>query len=290
MRLSLPRARPCRRGFTLLELLVVIAIIAVLIGLLLPAVQKARAAANRLKCQNNLKQLGLALHTYVGVHGMFPPGYCAPPLGVGWGWEAFLLPELEQQSLYRQLGLPKSSFGKGANPAPPTPLTQTALSVFVCPSDTGPAVNPLRYNHAKSNYRGICGPVLPLLFVANRDYGGVLYENSHVRPTAITDGSSNTLAIGECSLDLSTGKSAAIWAGMCSSAGGIFTVSDVFWSVGPGYEINGRGPQSFSSKHGGGASFAFCDGSVHFISQSVNTPTMQVLCGRSDGLVAAGDF
>src|SRR5262245_59033326 len=102
-----------RRGFTLIELLVVIAIIGVLIGLLLPAVQKVREAANRIKGENNLKQIWLACTSYHDSHGSFPPGYLATgsymdgatDTAAGWGWAAFLLPYLEQDNLYRQIDL-----------------------------------------------------------------------------------------------------------------------------------------------------------------------------------------
>src|ERR1700719_5260354 len=134
------RRSSIRRGFTLIELLVVIAIIAVLIGLLLPAVQKFRESANRMSCTNNLKQIGLALHSYHDSRGFFPPGYVdgntdpnSTPdndVGPGWGWASFLLPFLEQDNVYNQINF-KVGVGTGSNIA----VSQWPLKVFQCPSD-----------------------------------------------------------------------------------------------------------------------------------------------------------
>ncbi len=127
------RRLPCRHGFTLIELLVVIAIIAVLIGLLLPAVQKVRGAAARVKCQNNLHQICLGLHAFAGVRGLFPSAYEAPNFDPGWGWQSALLPYVEQDNLYRALGVANQPFGNAASPpAMPTALQQTPLKVYRC--------------------------------------------------------------------------------------------------------------------------------------------------------------
>jgi prepilin-type N-terminal cleavage/methylation domain-containing protein len=138
MRLShLPRPI---RGFTLIELLVVIAIIAVLIGLLLPAVQAAREAARRAQCSNNLKQFGLAMHSYHSVQNTFPPGYitaivndaAAPETGPGWGWGVMILNDLEQRPLYQSINFNLQITDPGSVTA-----RMTNLSVFLCPSNVG---------------------------------------------------------------------------------------------------------------------------------------------------------
>jgi prepilin-type N-terminal cleavage/methylation domain-containing protein/prepilin-type processing-associated H-X9-DG protein len=140
-----------RQGFTLIELLVVIAVIAMLIGLLLPAVQKVREAASRLKCQNNLHQIGLALHNFEGVNGYFPPAYVrtsgrqsGTAYGIsypddgwnglpGWGWGTFILPYIEQDNLYKSLRLDLPCWATEN-----APFVSTKLSIFLCPSSRGP--------------------------------------------------------------------------------------------------------------------------------------------------------
>jgi prepilin-type N-terminal cleavage/methylation domain-containing protein len=157
------------KGFTLVELLVSVAIIGVLIGLLLPAVQRVREAASRLQCQNNLKQLGLALHNYHGTYRRFPPAYEAVGLNSGPGWGTFILPYLEHETLGQQV--PKGSPLWGGPRAVSTAVDggQTSLSIFRCPSDLGPIHNADQGNFAVSNYRATCGTNPTTIYTANAD-------------------------------------------------------------------------------------------------------------------------
>jgi prepilin-type N-terminal cleavage/methylation domain-containing protein/prepilin-type processing-associated H-X9-DG protein len=279
------------RAFTLIELLVVIAIIAILIGLLLPAVQKVRAAAARISCANNLKQQALGLHNYADSNDAFPPAFAGPDFNGSWSWSAFLLPYVEQDNLAKQLGVSfNTRFGGGivlvTAADVPSGLSQTKLKVFRCPSDDAPDINPRRQNHATSNYRAVCGPYTIPAITLNYDFGGVMYQNSRTRITDITDGSSNTMLLGECIFNPPTQKRAAIWAGLTGQVDTIVQTSDVMWWVDDSTaRVNGSAAQAFSSRHGGGAFFGFCDGSVRFTRDSANPAQVRWLAGRADGVV-----
>ncbi len=293
-----------RSAFTLIELLVVIAIIAILIGLLLPAVQKVREAANRAQCQNNLKQLGVALHNYHGRMKRFPPGYTSTvakdgsDLGPGWGWAAHLLPDLEQSPVYSRI-TQSADIGAAANSF----ARVQVLAVFRCPSDDAPLTFTATGTSASVAFAGYIGMYGTDEVADAPDRGnGVFYRNSRIRLADITDGTSNTLAVGERSSDLALGT----WTGAVTGA----TVPPVrptalgaegapvlcLGHTGPG--AKGHTPNNstnhvddFASRHTQGANFLLCDGSVRLLTDSLNPMVWEALGTRAGReVVPSSDF
>jgi prepilin-type N-terminal cleavage/methylation domain-containing protein/prepilin-type processing-associated H-X9-DG protein len=220
-----------RAGFTLIELLVVIAIIAILIGLLLPAVQKVREAASRMTCSNNLKQIGLALHNFESTYNRLPPGGMADAAPVGtapsnvftdWGssWYVFILPYMEQDNLARQIQLSGGS-GWGAAPSKSAPfVSNVVIKPYRCPSSPLPTTCWDGFNGGTNvmagSYVGVSGAVGGLIPGFNESRvntpsgspgccsggivsaGGVLFiGNSPVQLGNMADGTSNTMAVSE---------------------------------------------------------------------------------------------
>jgi prepilin-type processing-associated H-X9-DG protein len=281
----------------------VIAIIAILIGLLLPAVQKVREAAARMTCSNNLKQQIVGLHNYHSAMEHLPPAFETPPndpypnyFNAAWAWSSFLLTYVEQDNLAKQMNVSGNTrFGGGVSTCTPANvpgrLSTTRVKIFRCPSDTGADINTDRNGHATSNYRAVAGPYTYPGITVNMDFGGVFWQNSNIKLTSITDGTSNTLAIGECMYDPQSGKLAAIWAGFSGWYSGSVRISDVMWYVDQSTaQVNGSAPQAFSSRHPGGAMFGFCDGSVRFFKNNADPNKIRFLAGRDDGNVVNADF
>jgi prepilin-type N-terminal cleavage/methylation domain-containing protein/prepilin-type processing-associated H-X9-DG protein len=303
--------RPCR-GFTLVELLVVIAIIAILIGLLLPAVQRVREAANRMSCANNLKQLGLACHNYDSAYGRLPPGYLGPipneqefgPNRDGIqhvGLLVYLLPYVEQENLYRQLRI---DFNVGnLGPAWYTDPTnwecaQTRIKLFECPSDnlaedtstqgTVMAFHCFNYNASivpnmddntdvvaysldpsnptvlgRSNYAGCAGLAGQGTSQYWSKYEGIFTNRSRTALARISDGTSNTLLLGEFDGGRENGQRLFVRSWMC--AGVVPT-----WSGLPADGQDPVVPPVFDSKHPGVVQFCFADGSVRSLGKGAS--------------------
>ncbi|HEY1191755.1 MAG TPA: DUF1559 domain-containing protein, partial [Gemmata sp.] len=307
---------------------VVIAIIAILIGLLLPAVQKVREAAARMSCSNNLKQLGLALHNYHDQNQRMPPG-CATDAapwgsGGGWGssWKVFILPHIEQDNIFKQWSFAgNSGYTNTTNLALTNNMT---IKPYRCPSSPLPEIqtslsNGGGYSRMFSSYMG-CGGSAAATDASSQGSGiasasGILYSNSSVTMVGITDGTSNTILVGEQSDHLRDANNQPIpgsWQAITSSGphgwamgiGGtavgtawtdrMFNCTVVRWQInqrglgntsGNGTNDNTGINIPFSSGHSGGANMLFADGSVKFMTASTPIATLQYLSTRAGGEV-----
>jgi prepilin-type N-terminal cleavage/methylation domain-containing protein/prepilin-type processing-associated H-X9-DG protein len=307
-------------AFTLIELLVVIAIIAVLIGLLLPAVQKVREAANKAKCENNLHQMGVAFHEFEGINGQFPPGlgatgdkmlpgmpnyqYQTMPANLRFcSWHTHLLPYLEQTALY-----------DGIHPQGPSIwplLIGSKVGAFGCPSDPN---NGMLFGgqYPSTSYFGVRGIDRPQGWcdTGDPDAEGILFWRSNVKIVNVTDGISNTLLVGEHAIipftttydgtwyattnevmDIEYGAGGVVWGVNPSTnqkawstwplPGGFTCPQPVHYDE-PYMPINTCNYNKFWSYHLHGCNFLFADGSVHFLPYTAD-PIMPALATRNRG-------
>jgi len=305
MSLSIRVQRSKRVGFTLIELLVVIAIIAVLIALLLPAVQQARESARRTQCKNNLKQLGVALHSYHDTMKVLPPGWIGNAsnnaTGNGWGWGTMILPYLDQGPLYNSISSTvvgtRTGFGAVLSSFPATSPLQSSIATYRCPSDVGAnLVGPMPINASvivtdttkllgRTNYVGVIGGrnVTWSAMPTTANTNGTFSQNSDRRFRDFTDGLSNTIVVGE---RRSKRQENNLWIGGDSVWSGVYgdqaksgQYQGLLFVVGEATQnrtinlkqtaSNCIGYSAFSSFHVGGAHFLFGDGAVRFINENI---------------------
>jgi prepilin-type N-terminal cleavage/methylation domain-containing protein/prepilin-type processing-associated H-X9-DG protein len=287
------RSRPS--GFTLIELIVVISIIAVLVALLLPAVQRARESARRIQCVNNLKQIAMAIHGYHDAKGSLPPGYTYGT-GFSWGgfgWGTMILPGVEQTPLFHAANFAVPLWSD-AN----TTIATTAIGFYLCPSDDtsqGRFLERAPYRYAMASYVASFGPAD--LDVVPEDRGGLFSRNSRTTFADVIDGLSQTLAVGE----RHNGKFPTV-----VGSGGHVSVETVWvGAIMEGFTdahghttlfVTGHTPtspslddQDAASRHDGGTNFSLGDGSVRFIKNTINLSVYRSLSTRASGEVISSD-
>jgi prepilin-type N-terminal cleavage/methylation domain-containing protein/prepilin-type processing-associated H-X9-DG protein len=304
------RDRHRSTGFTLIELLVVIAIIGVLIALLLPAVQAAREAARRSQCLNNMMQLGIALQNYETAHEVFPPGVVDPPgpgpvpsvaKGYHYSWLTQILPYIEQKNVQRHLNYNVGVY----DPANDTARLVT-IQTLLCPSDGWASSR--SGQPAPSSYAA-CHHDVEAPIAANNH--GVFFLNSAIRHEDISDGSANTIFLGEKKLDRSspglgwasgtrstlrntgTPPNSTFLAALAGDDGDneVLLGPDAGGAAGTPAAGNPLLVGGFSSNHSGGVNCVFGDGSARFVKNSVSPRVYQFLGHRADGeMISAGDF
>jgi len=285
-------------GFTLVELLVVIAIIGVLVALLLPAVQAARESARRMKCSNQLKQIGLGMHNYADTNKAFPIGHMfRGPFdgnpddatgGTGFGWASAILPFIELSTMYDQFDfrLPITN----NNPSKNLTLAQTHLPMFTCPSDFKPKnwTDGAVTNSATSSYKA-CGTSYDSWQAGkvgdppNRERFNGMFDRdnrgSSTRFAEITDGTSNQFMIAEAKWKMDkNGRNRGRIFGATDNTDGAVGASNALmingqwqinWTAAEGIPENPQPHRTAASNHPGGAMFGLADGSVRFVSENI---------------------